>query len=1162
MADFYLSVELTGAVAGETIVGVHNITKKAVILILSGTISPHGKELNLMRLNKFRYQLFLQALSSIPRFSYLSLQERDEWLLLHQADSDDDVVDSDTVIKVIEFGDSDINYKISEENQQQLLTKSEWYPYEILEMFPRKAGSKARRHSLFFLLQFWKVQTIEIIKNFNGLMINSVTGKFLTKREFNLHNNNYKLVRFSKDICVNIDASKKRPSKQEVLTLVSSLTNTTLDDINEINKIFECFTPAGYKSLLQKIIRYQSLQISLLDETLYDSYLILLIMSTNLIFHPGSFVPDLNKFVGGLESFTKRLVVSICEDSYTDNFDLLLSLMSIAYVAPKITYNFTIEQVKEWFILEREVLKTNKIFVYDTDFIEPFENTNNNDTLYLLAIFLDKVKSFPSDLFMFRDIALQGGSYQDGYKSRPATMPIYHCIDHHVVPDIGYFYSYETVDKLNFDKLFNNIFGKVTGVNSRKRSLMFNSFLNETQNAQRLCFLSMQSNCKNKFLERIEMKETSDEKLIISLSFDRSWISGLLGSIEVKIGSVTCIVTLDVDNLYIRRIVRRPSRDVKETELTEQQKVQAENKFLEMIRVGLKLNKCTPPSRLLENCVIKLIEDRYYIIRNKIQNDLDDYQSVDFNISLLEPVKELKIENSFIYYGNGFVRDHEEQLKSLIDGLDNRIIQRLLNFISGNKPIIEMYKISRDGGNRGLSVLNIDVIVFEILCKLTLIYPKILSKGKLLSFRVQSIMLLNWLRDRIIEYIPEIKYDIEWNLQPDSRIPFKHQQEALNEMIDRNNMYKKGKVLWLNIGLGKTKIVFDYIYHLYENNQLPNYIIYTYPKSAYESILTEAKFYNFATAVINGNKTSKSKTFLKGHINFVEHDQLRKLVFDNIIEESIFIIDESHKVLAETKRTSNALELAKLSVDFISLTGTPVTDNKVYKLINWLELIQNFEVNENNFFSAAASAVQKHVDNVAKEEIIEILAELTPEENTAYVSLVSENLGGRNTDSSYHELREASIICYTAATRVMIAEIIKILKKETGIFVVAKDRNHQDQIKRLLLKYLGEDEIFLINKNQSICLTPASRETYRVVIAALNTSDAGYSLTKYKTMITSVYPSNLSKRRQIVGRINRVGQVSKTIKNIVVHCGILSYLLKYHHESQSLEIALRAMAKK
>ena len=52
--------------------------------------------------------------------------------------------------------------------------------------------------------------------------------------------------------------------------------------------------------------------------------------------------------------------------------------------------------------------------------------------------------------------------------------------------------------------------------------------------------------------------------------------------------------------------------------------------------------------------------------------------------------------------------------------------------------------------------------------------------------------------------------------------------------------------------------------------------------------------------------------------------------------KSFLLIDEVHKTLNDTKRSSVALEIANLSKDFIAFTGTAVVDDKLYKLIKWL----------------------------------------------------------------------------------------------------------------------------------------------------------------------------------------------------------------------------------
>ena len=64
-------------------------------------------------------------------------------------------------------------------------------------------------------------------------------------------------------------------------------------------------------------------------------------------------------------------------------------------------------------------------------------------------------------------------------------------------------------------------------------------------------------------------------------------------------------------------------------------------------------------------------------------------------------------------------------------------------------------------------------------------------------------------------------------------------------------------------------------------------------------------------------------------VNIIFHDQLRvasrcvKTPLFAIAPRTFFIVDEMHLALNNTQRTSAALETAKLSWNFVGLTGTP-----------------------------------------------------------------------------------------------------------------------------------------------------------------------------------------------------------------------------------------------
>ena len=156
-------------------------------------------------------------------------------------------------------------------------------------------------------------------------------------------------------------------------------------------------------------------------------------------------------------------------------------------------------------------------------------------------------------------------------------------------------------------------------------------------------------------------------------------------------------------------------------------------------------------------------------------------------------------------------------------------------------------------------------------------------------------------------------------------------------------------------------------------------------------------------------------------------------------------------------------------------------------------------------------------------------------------------------------------ICYDVSTRKMVSLAKDYVNKKLGVFLVARNKNHQDELYSLFLKSgIKSSDIFLIDKNKSIFLTDDSVKNgdkdYKIVITTLRKAE-GYTLTRLKVMITSVYPSNNATRTQLEGRINRLSsKPGSTIYYHTIHCGILTHILKYHNEAKNLQQVLRTLA--
>ena len=435
------------------------------------------------------------------------------------------------------------------------------------------------------------------------------------------------------------------------------------------------------------------------------------------------------------------------------------------------------------------------------------------------------------------------------------------------------------------------------------------------------------------------------------------------------------------------------------------------------------------------------------------------------------------------------------------------------------------------------------------------------------------------IEEYLVKIRAEIKETIGWKNIKDKtgRIPEDHQAEALFEMKDRFSGGKRGHMIWIKQGLGKTLIVMSYLRYLKQVKALPRHIIYILPDSAIQSIIQEIQYFNFPVKLLwpaqkpipenlqgIATKNIKPQSFT---ITLVEHDKFKRpevmTELRKIIGQSIFVVDEVHKTLNDTLRTSMALELAHSSVDFIAMSGTMLIDEKIYKLINWLEQIVDFEINTKNFLVAANSMISKQVDTGIKTIHTNILAEFDQEEFDQYKNLVGPSLGGTN--NARTDVNRAIELCISVATRQLVTEAIKLIRENNGIFIVANNNKHQEKIRDLLIDHgIKQDDIFLIGVMGSIKLTDKAVDDgdvhdYKVVITT-KTRSLGYTLTRFNKMIACVYPSNNADREQLEGRINRLGQNAREVQYYTVHVGILTNLMNRYDGVRSLSQILKELA--
>jgi superfamily II DNA or RNA helicase len=380
-------------------------------------------------------------------------------------------------------------------------------------------------------------------------------------------------------------------------------------------------------------------------------------------------------------------------------------------------------------------------------------------------------------------------------------------------------------------------------------------------------------------------------------------------------------------------------------------------------------------------------------------------------------------------------------------------------------------------------------------------------------------------------------------------------------MINRKLAGKRGSLIHSPVGSGKTKIVMMYIKYLIEHNLMADYCVYTLPPSALESISQEIEYFGIPHQVLDMNKggrKNKIQTLMPGVINIVLHDQLRKL--KNTLKETapnmLFIVDEFHLTLNETLRTSITLETVRLSENFVGLSGTIIKDNHPEELIEWLSLIVDYQVNVDNYWSAIGALISRKYITKITVEREDVDVKMTDEESNNYYSLVPSQLGGT---ASKINFKEAVRVCYQIITQCIINYIKSYVEAGEKIFCVAKDINHQIEIKNLLEK-ADITKVFLISKDNSINYEYNDDRDIECIITT-KTHSTGYSLSKMRVMIQGVYFGNQATRDQLEGRLNRGNSPYSEIKILTLHTGILSYIHEKYEDTRNLAKAIKSFAK-
>lgn len=1097
----------------------------------------------------YEWSLFSQQLESIPFFAKLSFDQRKAWLISHSTPNDDLYLQEIPLkVKIIRLSGSFFREKLDEETITRL-TKGNpndpegyWDLSYIYQLIPKKPGSRAARHTLIFRPSNWTLHNApwedqSKLQSFSGLVIDLETPAFgYVSNE-------------PVDYLIPISEGKVLGMRAKSSTEPVTLPEQT----RPIIEFLSWATPSIHKSLIQKIIRTGAATVEK-----WPGDLVLIVSFIMLLNHPGAFVPDIQRFVTGQESALKRLAVSICEDSYTPYPGELMSLYAAALLT-QVHPNWkpTLTQVNRWIQLATQARADRRYYLYSTKVTTPVPETPV--TVYQVNhLLLATLKSFQTDLNM---LGTMDGSHAEG-QGLLENIPFVHALDQHNITDIVYYFPKDL--NLQYHELVKLIWDRSSGVNPRKGMTLDESdpVIQMIRSAQRLIYLA----------KTVESEERAlvEGQTIFEYTLDDSWLSGMVGPISVG----EYLVSLHPQDIYTYVVIKRPSRGDKDlTQLSPEVQEQAQTRVKQILSGGIPLKIISGALPWFSGGMLYLQNDQYMIQLGGGVQSWDSLKRVSRNFSHHAPLPPT-LENSIRLSGLGIETQADESLQRLIESLSESTRQRILVHLSSGRSMISLFKVSRDGTGQDFTVKPEDTGAFHFFSALCVIYPGAIRKLNTREFKVTYGPLIWKIQERLSGEARKTKFTgaEEWGQIYDrlNRKLWPHQESGWQRLLSgrghlRSFLERSSKrLLWFPVGLGKTLIILRYIQELIQTQSMPQYLVYTLPPSAIENTIREVTAFGLRVHLMDFRKqSSPDEKILKPFtVNLVKHDHLRLSQgrFHEKITETLFIVDEFHLTLNKTIRTSLALELAKTSHDFIGLTGTITQSENVEDLIEWLQQIVPFEVTVDNFWSAASMMVSGLIQTGVRVNRHELEVEMNPEIKEKYLRLVGASLGGSNPNPSVKDFRDAVDLCQQVCLLAMANSVISYYNQGETLFVVAKDVAHQGELKNLLLSVgLPEREIILLDGDTSVALSSDSQSPIRVIITTIRHS-TGYTCTKARIMLTSVYFSNQATREQLEGRINRIGQKSAEVWLITLHTGILTHILKRYDQARTLSQALKQLA--
>ncbi|MDA9603618.1 DEAD/DEAH box helicase family protein, partial [bacterium] len=511
-------------------------------------------------------------------------------------------------------------------------------------------------------------------------------------------------------------------------------------------------------------------------------------------------------------------------------------------------------------------------------------------------------------------------------------------------------------------------------------------------------------------------------------------------------------------------------------------------------------------------------------------------------------------------------------------GMNRRVVQlRLLSMLRQRYATVKMPVPGLKGGigSDQVAAESGDWIVWRGLLWISRIAPGALRPASSIpNFVVPNAALLRHVEARlvaILESAPEPAWKEKFTTLADQleerfgtpeiggRTPFVYQRNLVKNMLRRDDkaVVKTPSFLCsLDTGLGKSLIGLWYSLSHLRKLGVAKRIIWFTPQKITRDAFAELQRWGMGTSI--GIVERERPTFPHA-INIVGVEWLssgasREALTNKLIKlapTSFCIFDEVHLYYGIGIRNSTLRRVASVCPKYLAMSATPIAGPSQKLAIDWLKDSVGFPINTKNQLTAAAMMVAARVQLGIDEVDTIKYADFSPTNAQAHLQALRNGrdwgLAARISREAAHEVLVNTAIELAAADRAA--------NPAGGVLVVCDSAEDKQIVWTKLATKVPQATIG--DRNAA-----TEHDATKVYIVTVKTDSTGFNAIRLGAIVTGVYASSAASRKQLRGRIKRVGQVRESVvfATVVTKHSILALLLDRHSSVDAKNESLADLA--